>query len=584
MCFCTEVGLFQRNIDASTSGNHQNLGILKSTSFFKLFYMYKYIYVQIFFLVVVPILIDSTKAFSQLPLSEALSSDYSSLEVVQIEGHLVLAEGVYRMVLLYGGWADAPLGISARSQWIEQLLENFLNRSGYELASVKVSYQDNKYRVLINEGRLDKIVFRNIGTWETIQLILLLDLPGKVFNREVLHDRLAVIKKQLGLKQVRYEIVPVVAETQQGSRIQDISTIKRLQLIKAGEPHELHIFIQRGRARLGLDFGLGIRPPDGLTLNAGYRANNIFFDEDRSKFSGRIGFRIRDIGRTSENPVGLSKASLFWDWSKPAIGQTTRLSSRIGGQVQARRRGGDINIDSYYYMPIRLGGGVLFEFGVPTLELHLGLEQRNLFAVTTSSDEAEMVLAEAGGSHLRGFGSAELRLNFAAEQIRRDRSHVLLLQGVYLWPALGVQGDIYKLSLWYENTVPIEYDELRYHFNSVIRLGAVPFYEEAALGDGFLRSAFQGSIFTRNAGALEFAYRWSLYRDIVKVSLFNDVAVYQALDALRDGISTQAIYNIGAGFHVLVESAFQVSFYVGPGFNTDGTTDFGTALDITLAY
>jgi hypothetical protein len=104
------------------------------------------------------------------------------------------------------------------------------------------------------------------------------------------------------------------------------------------------------------------------------------------------------------------------------------------------------------------------------------------------------------------------------------------------------------------------------------------------MGEGFLRSAFQGTVYARQLAALNLEYRFSLSRDELKLGLFNDVVVYEGLDALREPEGLRLIDNFGLGLHILLVDAFQVNGYFGVGIRSDGEADLGFSLDVQQAF
>ncbi len=502
---------------------------------------------------------------------------------IRFRGNVVLLPEVYRAVLHYAGWNEAPKDRVARGKWIEQTLDDFLHASGYELASVVVIRDGDGYEALIDEGRLDKIIFRNVDPWTTVQLIFLLDLPRSVFNRDLLEKRMQRVREKMAVERVEYEVVPTDAPNHLRMQIEDPKIIEGLTLLRPGEPHELRVSFERRDRRAGLEVGLGLQPPDGLVVQGSYLAPSVLVRRDRLETAARVGVRLGDIGRLPGNRIGLSQAGLGFGWSTPAIANLLRFTARAEANLEARFRE-DLRLVNYFFAPIQgeLGGAIESEY--VWFNLGGGVEVRTFFEPREERGVVVPVLEVTEGSNIRPFARASLSFFFNPKRLRRDRPHEIRLFGRYLWGIEEGQQDIEELRLVYRNTFLFGFDEFRYKVQAAWMDGQVPFYSEVAMGQGFLRAAFQGTVFARKVAALGLEHRLSLSRDTLKFSIFNDVAVYESLDALRRPEVVRLIDNFGVGLHVMLLDAFQIDIFMGLGLRTDGEADLGFSLSVNQAY
>ena len=515
---------------------------------------------------------------SELPPSAALIP-------IRTEGNVVLIEEVYATILSYAGWDQAPTG-AERGPWIERTLEDFLHASGYELATVDVEPVDGGgFRLTIDEGRLDKIIFRNVDPWTTVQLIFLLDLPGKVFNRDLVNRRLQVIRERMNVGDVRYEVVPTEEPEYLRLQLKDPRIIEGLTLLAPGEPHELRVSFETVERSAGFELGLGVQAPDGLVVEGTYLLPGVLVSEDRLEVGARLGVRLTDIGQVPGNRIGLSRAGGGLEWASPPVFDVLRFTSKVSAEVEARPRE-DLRLVNYFFAPINGGIGLALELSGFRIGGRGGFEQRTFFGARAEEgvDEVPILAPEqTEQNNLRSYVEAELDWIFNPERLRRDRPHEISFGGRIMFPMAGASGVIREARLRYRNTVSFGFEELRYQLKGAWLEGA-PFYSEVPMGEGFLRSAFQGEVFARRVGSVNLEYRLSLSRDLLKFSLFNDVAVYDALDELRDSQGLAVIDNFGLGLHVLLLDAFQADAYVGVGIRDDGATDFGVSLSVAQAY
>lgn len=502
---------------------------------------------------------------------------------IEFEGNVVLIPEVYRAVLQYAGWANAPVEPEARAEWLETTLEDFLHASGYELASVAAVRTGSRYELIIDEGRLDKIIFRNVDPWTTVQLIFLLDLPGKVFNRDLLERRLQRVREKMSVRSVTYEVVPLDEPEHQRLQIDDPHIIEGLTLFRPGEPHELRVSFVREDRRAGLEVGLGIQAPDGLVVHGSYLDPGVLVRSDRLFVAARVGIRLGDVGSVPGNRLGLSQAGAGIEWSTPAIGDILRFTAGLDAGLEARRRE-DLQLVNYFFAPIRGALGFSLESDSFRFSASGGAEQRFLFEPRVEEGGSAPVVALTRSSSFRPYAQAKLGLIFNPNRLRRDRPHELQLSGRLLWSTSDQEEAIRELAGHYRFTSSIGFDELRLGLRGTWLEGDVPFYSEVPMGAGYLRSAFQGTVYARKVAGLALEYRFSLARDTLKMSLFNDFAVYDSLDLVRLPEGLEVIDNPGVGLHILLIDAFQVNAYVGLGIRGDGETDVGFSLDITEGF
>ncbi|MGQ0505135.1 MAG: hypothetical protein ACT4TC_07410, partial [Myxococcaceae bacterium] len=81
-----------------------------------------------------------------------------------------------------------------------------------------------------------------------------------------------------------------------------------------------------------------------------------------------------------------------------------------------------------------------------------------------------------------------------------------------------------------------------------------------------------------------FEFRFSLTRDIFKLSLFQDVAVFGELDRQNRTERAQVGNSFGSGLHALFEGMIQIDLYFAFGFKSDGLTDRGLSLVLRKVF
>ena len=514
---------------------------------------------------------------------------------LRFEGNRVLPNEVYSTVLSLANLAaatstrtsstDAAVDLVQTARNVEALLTQFLRRSGYLLATVRTEISGPMaLTVDIDEGRLDRVLVLGQGLVRTLQLQLNLNLPQKVFNRFALERQLAELVKERGLIEARYEVVPMKHVVHQGIQLPRTDVLENtLRLISPGAPHELRIFVQQPEWRTGFGQGIGFQSPDGFFVSANYQAASAFIDDDRWFSELQVAVRSFEAIFSQNDNVGVSRIAAVNKWFGPPLGSTSlRPTLDIDLRLVSRFRG-DLGIDSYQFAP--LSGWVAFSFepyaGI-TLLAGGGVQFRTLFSVEPKADVVLRV--DTAERTLRGFAKFEAAWNFEPERLRQDRQDTLRLEATYFTGGGDAFDAFTRTTATYDLMFSVGYDELRFEVDGALLFGDVPFYDEVAMGDGFVRVGYTGDFFTRAAGSISAEYRLSLSRDVFKISLFNDAAIFDQLNDDRTSDQLQFMNSVGLGLHILVLNTFQISVYGGAGFVPKLSPLPGVSIQVKQAY
>ncbi len=155
---------------------------------------------------------------------------------------------------------------------------------------------------------------------------------------------------------------------------------------------------------------------------------------------------------------------------------------------------------------------------------------------------------------------------------------------IYGPPRTGENGAVH-LSGVYQKMWRRGWDEFWLEARGISRTGYVVFPEEQSIGDGDLLGGPFGAVYARRVGGLNLEYRFSLLRDIFKLGLFHNAAVYG--DIIKRSPFTEKLAfadALGLGVHLLIIDEFQLDAYFGVGWATAGRFDKGAALAIRQAF
>ncbi|HEX4622084.1 MAG TPA: hypothetical protein VH208_11005, partial [Myxococcaceae bacterium] len=306
---------------------------------------------------------------------------------LHIHGNEVMADEVYLAVLDLA--PDALADLSTAVNVREQLLA-FLTRAGYELAQVHVTVVGHALDVDIDEGQVEKVVFRGNLSFQTLQLKLALVLPHDVFNRPQLDRELKKLSAAYHIEKVWYELIPTQEVEHVGPQLEQLPEIQGLELVHARRRYELHLFFAEHEWDTGA--GLDVRSgyPDGVELGLFYKGQGLLFNDDRWKVAISGGGNLRN--HIPDQSFYVTPSRVFGEarWYSPDIRGIGRPLVWLKAEGVARQRQ-DLDIENYYH---QLAEGSLnfqwqFARGL-TLSLGGGTQFRRVFgacyAVPTSSD------------------------------------------------------------------------------------------------------------------------------------------------------------------------------------------------------
>lgn len=491
---------------------------------------------------------------------------------IEIKGNVVLNDDVYRAVIRVED--DAPVD-SAMVEDVAMQVRSFLIRAGYDLATVVVGMADDQLIVEVDEGQLDKIIFPRLGAFNTLLLQLEVVMPQKVFNRPELDRQLDLLAEKHGYVDVYYRLVPVAMVEHEGPQLPDVDAITGLDVLPDQGRYELHIFVKQQEWRTGLGFDLSFRSPDGLGIGLKYSQGGLLFDDDRWQARAHIAARVDDLIAGSEGRQFVSNVGLGYMYWLPAVVGELRPQLSIQARYLNRQRK-DLGLIGYSYLKADPNASLTYQFD---RSLVLGLGAGLDFNRLISTDEDEVVYPrDDPPKRLRPFMRFHSEVILDPDNPRRDRLHRAEIEVRHYFDTSDKPSTT-LLNFDYQIIFDNGWDEARVYAKANAVFGYVSFTDEVGVSD-HVRGIPGDRFFTRNVVSATFEYRVSLSRDNLKLSVFDDLALYA-----EDGTRTPRVANgIGAGVHWLVFDAFQCSMWFAVAFTS--TEDFtqGVYLAIQEAF
>ena len=510
-----------------------------------------------------------------LPEEDDLPAHHTLPFELTITGNIVLTTDVYLAVLDLP--ADAKPDATTAGV-IERQLTDFLKRAGYVLGVVVAVPVGHAMYVTIDEGRLEKIVFRGRLTFPMVRLRLALDLPRDTFNQPSIERQLAELSKSLHIELPRWELIRSQTVRHLGPQLTDLSilgTISGDQLVRPQKAFELHLFFTEQDWSTGP--GLDVRSSyfDGFELGVNYQGRSALWNGDRWRAGLMAGLGLRNDIEANRLYVFPSRLFAEVEWFTPALDAAGLLRPFLlfTGQGNARQRR-DLNLENYFSTT----NEVSFNLSLPLQEwlalyVSFGVQHFVVFGARSPPETVPTIDVDLN-PRLRTFVQSRFEATFETGNGRWDRRHSASLDArFYANFARPDQPTYLEVRGLYQKVMPVGWHDVWIKGRGTWLAGDVLFPFEEPLGD-HLRGVF-GDIFVRTAAGLKGEFRFSLTRDLYKVGVFLDTAAYGELNRLNGTQRIRYGAAFGPSFHALIEGMFQMDLALSFGIISTGRFNTG---------
>lgn len=495
-------------------------------------------------------------------------------------GNVLFDDLVYESILHF---ARGTAATRAQASLVSATLLGFLRGAGYGLATVTASVAADQIAVEIDEGQLEKVIVLGAGLAETFRLRNELSIPARVFNGPALERQLRVLAARYKLRQCSWKLVPAEVQESHGPQIDELGPVFGLPGIRPGLRYQLQIVVASSPWARGFSPEISIGSPEGLGAGGHYRNRDVFLPDDRWEISSRIAGGVREhLDAPGSRPV-FTRALLWGRWlSPPVLTESLRPALSVRGDLLSLQRG-DLHLESFNQATFAAS----FDAGVfqPlwTVALGLGIERRFLFGLIKAAG-ANPLIDATPRAQTRPYAEAIAEVVFNADELRTDRKHRLDFEGRYYTGSTSSRSAVWLRGGW-QRRFPLGWHEILWRGRATWLAGEVLFPDEESLGN-YLHGAFGGADFARKLAGSGLEFRYSLLRDVFKVGVFYDQAIFAAIDRSTPEQSAR-MRTAGAGgpaAHLLLADEIQIDLYLAVGWKSDRSLDFAQGLELRQVF
>ncbi len=481
---------------------------------------------------------------------------------VRIVGARVLPPEVYldMLVLPPDARPTAETAASVQRQFVA-----YLERTGFQLATVGVAVEGEEVVVQLDEGQLDRVLYIGQLSFQQVRFKLSFSIPYDVFNRPLLDRQVQELSRDLGLKGVRWELVHSGEVVHAGPQLAALPVAFDLAMqgdpmVHVRRPYEVRIYFPSKGPGTGLGLMLRTTAVDGFESGLSNTWGDLLFTGDRLTMGATGGFGLRSRLDTERFYVAFSRGYTQVRYDAPQLLALLRPGLWVQNDWVARQRA-DLFLENYWAVSVAATAQVQLQVS-KGLHFHVGagFEWRRLFGFIVRPGEVapdEVVRVER-------LDRRRPLLRLVAEWVvdpqilRWDRRHVLELE-VRQYVPVGLDPGLGWLQASYRQVWPFGWHDFWVKSVGHLSWGEVTFHDEVSLGH-FTRGVF-ATQFVRSAVNLSLEFRFSIARDLLKASLFHDLVLMAFPHRDLGTVEAQLADAFGFGMHLLMHDMFQVDAY-----------------------
>ncbi len=449
---------------------------------------------------------------------------------------------------------------------VEKKIDRFYHKQGYTLAKTfLIGETPTRLQIYVDEGRLGKVIFKRLGTIDTLKMIYEFSLKHKVYHKQSVNRELTRLKKKYGFKKVYARLVP--------SRVYDeslfqldreytfpgVGTIRLPYLLQYGQRYDLKIFFvkKRGEVKREFTYGFGTSYTKGIIPWARYRYPSLISEGDRWEIGSSMGIYYGfDLKYTDLPRWTFMEANTKYYFTPTLKEYFTPLVK--GSAYRSRASRGDIGLSQYEYLMLNgtvAPGITLFK----RLRVYAGYGGERVYIYDSKKDpDAEFqvdISEDTDFWHLLEFST---ELDLIPWTLKRTVKREIKMSYLYYFNRRSFHEFFIRGDHDYEFE---NFDIYSFAFEYAFVWRRPPFYHEPAVSGSRFKGFMGKEYHSRKMLKVSNEYRISLYRDFVFGGLFVDFVWFEGsgYDLFGDQ------YGIVGGIsgHIIFLDQFEFNLYYG---------------------
>lgn len=472
----------------------------------------------------------------------------------------------------------------SRVSVLKKQLRRYYLRRGYIHTRVYIArYSKKAISLYIDEGKLGRIIFHNVGAFDIIRMRRDFKLPGKAYHRARIRRNLKSMKKKYKLRRIYSKLRPSKDFDRAKFQInRDLEFLRTKdspfrEFTKPQPRFELHVYVtKRKQKEKGFHFGVRLNFVYGLIPYVKYKHPDLYKNKDRLEVDTSLGvFYGFDFAFKKPPRWSWARIAAEYDYAPIFDGFITPQLRTSFQRTQEERE--DIGLDRYTDMRIRGTIGPGFRV-IKGTSFHAAYGAEGIFlAQPRLEDDASTTTAPTNGflTSEGGFrDGSESTWQIVEFRLEVDLEPLGLKYDIK--PELKIGYNIFLSEFTFNKfffTAKYAYEFENYDLYSLalnhVQLfiadntgnDSIPFYYEEKIDGRYFRGFIGRNYHTRSVWRLTNEYRTSLYQDFIFGGLFFDITVFQGSGYDLTGL--QAGIVGGISLHFLILDQFNFDLYFG---------------------
>ncbi|MDH7554761.1 MAG: hypothetical protein QHH74_14015 [Spirochaetota bacterium] len=470
---------------------------------------------------------------------------------------------------------------------IAAAITKFYHDNGYTLVRVLLVRETlASITLFVDEGRLNRIVFKNLNSLDTLRIQYDFSLPNRIYHKQTVEKQLEKLKKKYAIK----DFIVTLQESKDYSsalfqidRLSKPFTDGKLPFIPTipatPDPHyDLIITIvsfsleESGGFTYGLDTSFSL----GLIPYARYTHNDLIQRGDSFRIGFKTGFMYGLDGNFTSLPYNtFNQIKSTYNFRSHFDGLfIPRVSSEVYNSKAGRK---DLGLDQYKYVRVN----VLAEPGFThTLRLKVypgyGVEKVFILQAVENPDAAVTQPNIAKDTQVWHFIGFQANIDLIPFSLKHTTGRKITLEAYRYQNATH----FYKVGI--DTIVKFEF----FNFDLFVFQGdytylndPVPFYYEEPVSTRTFKGFMGNDYHTTHIARASFEYEISIHRDFIYTGVYNDFTAFKGKYLLH-GNQTGIAY--GLSFHYVFFEQFEFALWWGKDY-LPSTGQSGYNLKFTLA-